>query len=146
MNDYIMFDCFNDALLSMVNASVQYWVMHCSCIFDTQVNASVMLDSFKYEILSFVNSTDQYLDLPWSYTFDTQMNALYYNWLFYWCICEGNVKLGSALLKQSIAWSSSKHLFDLFDTFELDKQKLSWALRLTLYISIAQKQYIACFF
>ena len=59
-----MFDCFNDALLSMVNASVQYWVMHCSCIFDTQVNASVMLDSFKYEILSFVNSTDQYLDLP----------------------------------------------------------------------------------
>ena len=48
MNDYIMFDCFNDALLSMVNASVQYWVMHCSCIYHAQ---QCIIKTIKHNII-----------------------------------------------------------------------------------------------
>jgi hypothetical protein len=107
------------------------------------MNAGIMVDGFNDEILSCVNTSDQYLDLPWTYEFDIWLNALFYTWLFKWCICEGNANPGCMLLKQSMSQRSSEHLCDLYDTLKLDNQKLLWALKHTLYNMIAQTCYLA---
>ena len=65
---------------------------------------------------------------------------------------EGNAEPGCALWKQSMAQKGPEHECDLFATFEFDNQKLHWALKLSLYNTIAQKHYFAfstlrpCFF
>lgn len=47
------------------------------------------------------------------------------------------------LLEQSMVQRSSGHSCDLYASFELDSPKLLWALKLTLYNTIAQKCYFA---
>ena len=127
---------------TLVFTSVQYLVSRWNCTWYTQMNACIMFDCFNDEILVCVNAGNQYLGLHWSCIFDIWLNALYYAWLFSWCICKGNAKPGCVLLRQSMAWRSSEHFSELFAAFAQDNPKLLWALKLTLYNTIAWKRYL----
>ena len=75
MNACFMLDCLIHVMMSMIYASIQYFVLHLSCVFESLVNACIMLDCLNDESLSMINVSDQYLVLPQACTFDTQTNA-----------------------------------------------------------------------